>query len=83
MLSRHGCPNSGEPITVVPELTRYVRNSKTSFDNYNNGDGQTRYVKRYMTDRLFSRIVGSLGRRYVVRHASMYYLYMMDLNRLI
>ena len=26
----------------------------------NNGDGQTRYVKRYMTDRWFSRIVGSL-----------------------
>ena len=48
MLNRQGCHNRGEPITVVPELKRYVRNSKTSFDN---GIGQTRYGKRYMTDR--------------------------------
>ena len=34
----------------------------------NNGDEQTRYVKCYMTDRWFSRIVGSLGRSYVLRH---------------
>ena len=35
----------------------------------NNKDGQTRYVKRYMTDRWFSRIVGALGRSYVLyRH---------------
>ena len=34
----------------------------------NNGDGQARYVKRYMTDRWFSRIVGSLGRSHVLRH---------------
>ena len=34
----------------------------------NNGDGQTRYVKRYMTDRWFFRIVGSLGGSNVLRH---------------
>ena len=34
----------------------------------NNGDGQTLYVKRYMTDRWFSRIVGSLGRSYDRHH---------------
>ena len=28
----------------------------------NNEHGQTRYVERYMTDRRFSRIVGSLDR---------------------
>ena len=28
----------------------------------NNEHGQTRYVERYMTDRRFSRIVGSLSR---------------------
>ena len=33
----------------------------------NNEHGQTRYVKRYMTDTWFSRIVGSLGRSYVLR----------------
>ena len=33
MLNRQGCHNSGEPITVVPELKRYVRNRKTSCDN--------------------------------------------------
>ena len=33
-----------------------------------NEDGQTRYVKRYLTDKLFSRIVGSLCRSYVLRH---------------
>lgn len=34
----------------------------------NDEDGQTRYVKRYMTDIWFSRIVGSLGRNCVLRH---------------
>ena len=34
----------------------------------NNGDGQTRYVKSYMANRWFSRIVGSVGRSYVLRH---------------
>ena len=33
----------------------------------NNEHGQTRYVKRYMLDSYFSRIVGSLGRSYVLR----------------
>ena len=34
MLNRQGCHNSGDPITVVPELKRYVRNSRTSYINY-------------------------------------------------
>ena len=43
--------NSGEPVTVVPALKRYVRNSKASMTiKNNNEDEQTRYVKRYMTD---------------------------------
>ena len=29
MLNRQGCHNGGEPITVVPELKRYARNSET------------------------------------------------------
>ena len=34
MLNKVGVPhNSGEPITVVPELKRYVRNSKATYDN--------------------------------------------------
>jgi len=45
-LIRQGCHKSGEPITVVPELKRYVRNSKATYD----------------------RIVGALGRSYVLRH---------------
>ena len=32
-LIRQGYHNSGEPITVVPELKRYVRNSKATYDN--------------------------------------------------
>ena len=65
--------NSGEPVTVVPALKRYLRNSKASITIKNNSeDEQTRYVKRYMTDgqmdRWFSRVVGSLGRSYVLRH---------------
>ena len=50
---------------------RYVRNGKTNMRKLKKkkGNGQTRYVKRCMTDRLFSRIVGSLGRSYVVRHS--------------
>ena len=31
-------------------------------------DGKTCYVKRYLKDRWFSRIVGSLGRSEVLRH---------------
>ena len=27
------CHNNCEPITVVPELKRYVRNNKTTYDN--------------------------------------------------
>ena len=34
----------------------------------NNEHGQTRYVKRYMTDRWISWILGSLDRSYVLRH---------------
>ena len=34
----------------------------------NNEHEQKRYVERYMTDRRFSRIVGSLDRSYVLRH---------------
>ena len=71
MLNRQGCHNSVEPITLVPELEIYVRNSKTSCDKLltkNNRDGQTRYVKRYVTDRRFSMIEGSLGRSYVLMH---------------
>ena len=30
----HGCHNSGESITVVPEVKRYVRNSKATNDIY-------------------------------------------------
>ena len=30
MLNRQGCHDSGEPITVVPELKRYERNSETT-----------------------------------------------------
>ena len=33
----------------------------------NNKDGHTHYMKRYMTDREFSRIVGPLGRSYILR----------------
>ena len=29
-----GCHNSGESITVVPEVKRYVGNSKATNDNY-------------------------------------------------
>ena len=71
LIGRGATENSSEPITVVPELKRYVRNSKTSCDNNiknNKGDGQTLNVKHCMTDRWFSRILGSLGRSYVLRH---------------
>ena len=34
---------------------------------HNNEDEQTHYVRCYMTDRWFSRIVGPLGRSYVLR----------------
>ena len=47
----------------------------------NNEHGQKRYVERYMTDRRFSRIVGSLDRSYVLRH--LHGTDMMDLNWLI
>ena len=33
MLNGQGYHSSGEPITVVPEPKRYLRNSKTSYDN--------------------------------------------------
>ena len=59
MLNRQGCHNSGEPIPVVPELKRFVKLTvklHVTIKN-NNGDRQTCYVKCYMTERLFSRIV--------------------------
>ena len=48
MLNRQGCHNSGVAITVVPELKRYVRNSKTI--KTNNGDGQTRTLRETLHD---------------------------------
>ena len=55
------------------ELKKYVKkkNSKASYDNDDDGGSENvaeKIMKRYMTDRWFSRIVGSLGRSYVLRH---------------
>ena len=61
MLNRQGCHNSSEPIRVLPENFIWQLTK-------NNRDGQTPYVKCYMTDRWFSMIDGSLGRSYVLRH---------------
>ena len=65
-----GATTAGSQLHWFQSL-KDIRNSKTSCDKLltkNNGDGQTRYVKRYMTDRRFSMIEGSLGRSYVLRH---------------
>ena len=46
------------------ELKKYVKNSKASYDNDDDGGSENvaeKIMKRYMTDRWFSRIVGSLG----------------------
>ena len=32
-LIRQGCHNRGKPIVVVPELKKYVKNSKATYDN--------------------------------------------------
>ena len=40
----------------------------------NNGDGQTQNVKRYMTDRRCSRIVGPLGGSYVLRRVHIIFI---------
>ena len=66
---RQGYHDSGKLITVVREFTKYVKKKKAvkldmTIKN-SNEDGQTLYVKRYMTERWFSRIVGPLGRSYV------------------
>ena len=41
----------------------------------NNEDGQTHYVKFYLMDRWFSRIVGPLGGNYVLRRLHSTYQY--------
>ena len=69
MLNRQGCHNSGEPITAVPELKRYVRNSKTSYDNLKEQRRRTNTLREMLHDgQMVSRIVGSLGHSYVLRH---------------
>ena len=56
-------------ITVVLELKDIYETVKLHMTiKSNNEDGQTRYVKHYMTDKWFSGIVGSLGHSYVLRH---------------
>ena len=70
-LIRQGCHNSGKQITAVMELKKYVKNSKASYENDDDGGSENvaeKIMKRYLTDRWFSRIVGSLGRSYVLRH---------------
>ena len=72
-LIRQECHNSGKLITAVIELKKKIiqNNSKASYDNDDYGGSENvaeKIMKRYMTDRWFSRIVGSLSRSYVLRH---------------
>ena len=54
---RQGYHNGGKPITVVPEFKKkkiyiYINTVRLHVTiKNNNEDGQTHYVKRYMTDR--------------------------------
>ena len=69
MLNRQGCHNSGEPISVVPELKRCVKNSKTSCDNKKQQRRRTDPLRELLHDGeiVFQDSV-SLGRNYVLRH---------------
>ena len=45
-----GCHNSGESITVVPEVKRYVRNSKPTNDNYKQQRRRTDTLRETLHD---------------------------------
>ena len=45
-----GCQNSGESITVVPEVKRYVRNSKATNDNYKQQRRRTDTLRETLHD---------------------------------
>ena len=50
-LITQGCHNSGEPVTVVLEVKDIYETVKLHMTiKSNNEDGQTCYVKHYMTD---------------------------------
>ena len=45
-----GCHNSGESITVVPEVKRYVRKSKPTNDNYKQQRRRTDTLRETLRD---------------------------------
>ena len=52
MLNWVGVPhNSGEPVTVVPALKRYVRNSKATYDNKKQQRRRTDSLRETLHDR--------------------------------
>ena len=61
MLNWVGVPhNSGEPVTVVPALKRYVRNSKATYDNKKKQRRRTDSLRETLHDRWTDGFPGSL-----------------------